>query len=189
MLLLTRAHISQDIVRRAKRRIFLSSLYLASEHQLVRVLASRVPPLTRVASVPRHRTAPEQPSPPPPHPRLQPLNPARPGLPRPRPPPPRARPCIQGPRLPLSQPLSQRPRVHPRPPPLQRGLGDLAPKNIRGRRRRHHQRVSLPVLRPIELTRTAAPTSTRPTLPIARTATSISRPSPRWQTTASPFCS
>lgn len=50
------AHPSQDIVRRAKRRIFLSSLYLsASEHHLVRVLPPRVRTLLPApASVPRH---------------------------------------------------------------------------------------------------------------------------------------
>ena len=42
------ADLVQDIIRRAKRRIFLSSLYIGpAEHQLVRVLSFLSPPLTR----------------------------------------------------------------------------------------------------------------------------------------------
>ena len=96
------------------------------------------------ASVPRHRAPPKRPSPCPPQPRLQPRHPARPRLARPRPSPPSTRPWPARPRLPLPQPEAQRPIVLRRPSPLQRGLGDLARKDIRRRRRRHHLRVSLP---------------------------------------------
>lgn len=96
------------------------------------------------ASVPRHRPPQKHPSPPPPRPRLQPLHPSRHRLPCPRPSPPPTRPWSQGPRLPLSQPKPQPSRDRRRPSPLQRGLGDLARQNIRSRRRRHPQRVSLP---------------------------------------------
>lgn len=140
-------HPTQDIVRRAKRRIFLSSLYLsASEHHLVRLR----PPRVRIrslalASISRHRTTPKRPSSPPSHARLQPLDPARPGLARPRPPPPIACPWPKSPCLPLSQPKPQRSHDHTRPAPLQRGLGHMASKNIRRRRRHHHHWVSLAV--------------------------------------------
>jgi len=115
----------------------------------VRAPAGPCPPVSRPrrspapASIPRHRPAPEHPSPPPPRPRLQPLHPPRLRLPRPRPSPPPARLWLQGPRLPLSQPKPQPSHDRRRPSPLQRGLGHLARKNIRSRRRRHRQRVSL----------------------------------------------
>lgn len=110
-------------------------------------LSSSFPsPSPAPARLPRHRTPPTRPPPSPPPPRLQPHHPSRTRLPCPRPPSPPTRPWLKGPCLPLSQPKAH---LHPRPSPLQRGLGNLASKNIRRRRRRHHHRVSLPMSVPL----------------------------------------
>lgn len=118
----------QDIIRRAKRRIFLSSLYIgASEYHLVTILPLLLSVLSlALASIPRHRTPSKRPSSSLPQPRLQPLYPPRPRLSRSRPSPPPTRTWLKGPCLPLSQPEYQRTHHHRRPSPLQRGLGDLA---------------------------------------------------------------